>query len=123
MTPECYGELKQGKRDRGALKKPFKNQLKHQLSLTENDHSGWEKLAEDRDEWRALIKRATWHFEAIRKQVADDKRQKRKHVASLPPPPPDQAFVCPRCSRLCRSYRGTVTDERVNAAKESDSPL
>ena len=85
MTPECYGELKQGKRDRGALKKPFKNQLKHQLSLTENDHSGWEKLAEDRDEWRALIKRATWHFEAIRKQVADDKRQKRKHVASLYP--------------------------------------
>ena len=48
-----YGEMKQGKRDWWAPKKRFKDQLKHQLSLAEIHYSGREKLAEDRDEWRA----------------------------------------------------------------------
>ena len=43
------GELKQGKRDRGAPKKRFKDQLKQQLSLTEIDYTQWEHIAEDRE--------------------------------------------------------------------------
>ena len=53
------GELKQGKRDRGApLKKRFKDQLKRQLSLAKIDHSKWEQLTADRALWRATTRAA-----------------------------------------------------------------
>ena len=72
------GELKQGKRDRGAPKKHFKDQLKRQLSLTKIDHTQWEQIAEDKALWRATIKAATGQFQDERKLAADTKRQRRK---------------------------------------------
>ena len=56
-----YGELKQGKRDRVAPKKTLQRLAKAPALSCRINHSGWEKLAEDRDEWTASIKRATGH--------------------------------------------------------------
>ena len=70
-----YGELSQGKRDRGAPHKRFKDQLKRQLTEAGIDHSEWEALAEDREEWRGTIKTAADNFEEGRKTAAAEKRQ------------------------------------------------
>ena len=65
-----YGKLSQGKRDRGAPRKRFKDQLKRQLTQAGIDHSEWEALAEDREEWRGTIKTAADNFEEGRKTAA-----------------------------------------------------
>ena len=109
------GELKQGKRDRGAPKKRFKDQLKRQLSLVRIDHSEWEQLAADRALWRATTKATAWQFEEERKLEAVTKRQRRKQVAAQPPQPPtlDQVFICPCCAKPCRSRIGLHSHRRA----------
>ena len=67
------GELKQGKRHRGAPKKGFKDLLKQQLSLAKINHSKWEQLAADRALWRAATKAAEWQFEEERKLAPERK--------------------------------------------------
>ena len=88
-----YGELSQGKRDHGAPRKRFKDQLKWQLTQAGIDHSEWEALAEDREEWRGTIKTAADNFEEGRKTAAAEKRQRRKDSASQPVT--DTTFTCP----------------------------
>ena len=53
-----YGELRQGRRDRGAPRRRYKDQLKRQLILVNIDHKGWEQPAADRNNWRAPFRRA-----------------------------------------------------------------
>ena len=106
-----YGELSQGKRDRGAPRKRFKDQLKRQLTQAGIDHSEWEALAEDREEWRGTIKTAADNFEEGRKTAAAEKRQRRKDSASQPVT--DTTFTCPSCSRACRSRIGLHSHQRA----------
>ncbi|KAK2547400.1 hypothetical protein P5673_032622 [Acropora cervicornis] len=106
-----YGELSQGKRDRGAPRKRFKDQLKRQLTQAGIDHSEWEALAEDREEWRGTIKTAADNFEEGRKTAAAEKRQGRKDSASQPVT--DTTLTCPSCSRACRSRIGLHSHQRA----------
>ena len=106
-----YGELSQGKRDRGAPRKRFKDQLKRQLTQAGIDHSEWEALAEDREEWRGTIKTAADNFEEGRKTAAAEKRQRRNDSASQPVT--DTTFTCPSCSRACRSRIGLHSHQRA----------
>ena len=71
-----YGELSQGKRDCGAPRKRFKDQLKRQLTQAGIDHSEWEALAEDGEERRGTIKTTADNFEEGRKMAAAEKRQR-----------------------------------------------
>ena len=47
-----FGELKAGKRNRGAPKKRYKDQLKKQLSLADIPPNSWQDAASDRLTWR-----------------------------------------------------------------------
>ena len=62
-----YDELRQGKRDRGAPRKRFKDQLKQQLSAASIPEKDWENIASDRDSWRATTKRGAGSFESARR--------------------------------------------------------
>ena len=64
--------------------KRFKDQLKWQLTQAGIDHSEWEELAEDREEWRGTIKTAADNSKEGRKTAAAEKRQGRKDSASQP---------------------------------------
>ena len=75
------------------------------------DHSEWEALAEDREEWRGTIKTAADNFEEGRKTAAAEKRQRRKDSASQPVT--DTTFTCPSCSRACRSRIGLHSHQRA----------
>jgi len=74
------GELKQGKPDRGAPKKHFKDQLKRQLSLAKIEHSEWEQVAADRALWRATTKEAAWQFEEESWQQIPNAREESKYL-------------------------------------------
>ena len=71
-------ELKQGKQDRGAPKKCFKDQFKQQLLQAGIDYSGWEQIAGDRALLGALVKAATEQLEEERKLPINRHQTKEK---------------------------------------------
>ena len=73
-----FSELQEGKRDRGAPRKRYKDQLKRQLAQTGINHQSWQQEASDRDSWRASVKKASCNFEAERHEAAKEKRRRQK---------------------------------------------
>ena len=47
-----FGELSTGKRDQGAPKKRYKDQLKKELALAGVPHHSWQQAVSSRDNWR-----------------------------------------------------------------------
>lgn len=106
-----YSELRQGKRDHGAPRKRFKDLLKRQLTQAGIDHRKWEQLAENRLGWRTATKSAANNFEELRIAATQEKRQRRKYSAKQPAS--NQNYVCPKCSRACRSRIGLQSHLRA----------
>ena len=50
-----FSELQEGKRDRGAPRKRYKDQLKRQLAQAGISHQSWQLEASDRDSWRSSV--------------------------------------------------------------------
>ena len=55
-----YGELKVGKRSHGGQKKRYKDTLKAFLKDFNITTESWEQIAQDRTNWRGLIKKGSW---------------------------------------------------------------
>ena len=55
-----FSELQEGKRDRGAPRKHYKDQLKRQLAQAGINHQSWQQEALDRDSWRSSVRKASW---------------------------------------------------------------
>ena len=109
-----FGELKAGKRNRGAPKKRYKDQLKKQLSLADIPPNSWQDAASDRLTWRSKIRKASRKFEIQRSSVVREKRQRRQDRAlSQIPASQSSAFICPRCSRACASRIGLHSHQRA----------
>ncbi|CAH1266354.1 Hypp3340 [Branchiostoma lanceolatum] len=106
-----YSELCQGKRDRGAPRKRYKDQLKRQLSSAGIPVKEWENIANDRNAWRAATKRGAESFETARRESAAEKRSHRKAAAAQSAP--TQGFTCPACSRVCGSRIGLHSHRRA----------
>ena len=106
-----FSELQEGKRDRGAPRKRYKDQLKEQLAQAGISHQSWQQEASDRDSWRSSVRKASCKFEAERHEAAKEKRRRQKERAasklSL-----TQTFVCPECSRVCASRIGLYSHHR-----------
>lgn len=68
-----YAELCKGKRDRGAPRKCFKDQLKRQLGNVGIPEKNWESIARERDRWRTVTRRGVQAFEEARREVVEDK--------------------------------------------------
>ena len=78
-----YGELRSGKRKRGALRKRYKDQFHKQLKVSgirESIDSKWKQLSLVRDCWKETIKHAAASFEESRKVAVEEKRQCRKEA-------------------------------------------
>ena len=86
MPKEVFSsELQEGKRDRGAPRKRYKDQLKRQLA----------QAGLRRDSWRSSVRKASCEFEAERRKAEKKKRRRQKErAASLPSS--SQTFVCPK---------------------------
>ena len=105
-------KLQEGKRDRGAPRKRYKDQLKRQLAQAGISHQSWQQEASDRDSWRSSVRKASCEFEAERHKAAKKKRWRQKErTASLPSS--SQTFVCSKCGRGCASRIGLYSHQRA----------
>ncbi|XP_063609538.1 uncharacterized protein LOC134783560 [Penaeus indicus] len=92
-----YGELKEGRRPRGAPKRRFKDQLKRSLDQTDIDPSTWDLIAQDRLQWRQTVREGTNRFEEHRRTHEEARRNERKAPQDQPRPPPTLTYaLCPR---------------------------
>ena len=84
MPDEClpkkilYGELQVGKLSHGGQKKRYKDTLKASLKDFNIPTESWEQIAQDRTNWRGLIKRAAGEYEAKRISETEQKRAQGK---------------------------------------------
>ena len=105
-------ELQEGKRDRGAPRKRYKDQLKRQLAQAGISHQSWQKEASDRDSWRSSVRKASCEFQAERREAVKEKRMgQEERAASLPFS--SQIFVSPKCVRGCASRPGHYSHQRA----------
>ena len=97
-----FSELQEGKRDRGAPRKRYKDKLKRQLAQAATSHQSWQRKASDRDSWRLSVRKHRRKFEAERHKAARERhRRQKEHAASQSHSA--QFFVRPKCSRVCAS--------------------
>ena len=73
-----FGELEQGKRNRGSPRKTYRAQLKNTLQACNLNLKNWTQNASDRGKWRKLIFASTSLAENRRRKAAGEKRLKRK---------------------------------------------
>ena len=73
-----FSELRGGKRDRGAPRKRYKDQLKRQLARAGISHQSWQQEALNRDSWRSSVRKVSCEFEAERHKAAKEKCRRQK---------------------------------------------
>ena len=73
-----FSQLQEGKRDRGAPRQHYKDQLKRQLTQAGISHQSWQQEASDRDSWRSSVRKASFEFEADSHKAAKEKRRGQK---------------------------------------------
>jgi len=106
-----FSELPAGKRPRGRPLKRYKDQLKQTLQKTNIDVKTLETIARDRPLWRRTIHEGSDHFERMRREEAEEKRQRRKATAALPPAL--ATIFCDLCPRLFRARIGLISHKRA----------
>ena len=79
-----FCELQEGKRDCGAPRKHYKDQLKGQLAQAGISHQSWEQEALDGDSWRSSVRKASCEFEAERCSAAKEKLQEAERASTIP---------------------------------------
>ena len=103
-----FSELQERKRDRGAPRKRYKDQLKRQLAQARIR----QQESSDRDSSRSSVRKASCKFEAERHKATKEKRRRQRERAAFLPPS-TQTFVCPECSRVCASRIGLYSHQRA----------
>ena len=95
-------ELQEGKRDRGAQRKCYKDRLKRQLAQAGNSHQTWQQEASDRNSWCSSVRKADRKFKAKRHEAAKKRCWSQKECAASQSSSA-QSFACPKCRRVCTS--------------------
>ena len=110
-----FGELCQGKRTTGGQHKRYKDVFKATLKSHNIDHTHWERLSEDRDEWRLLCHSGSEHFETNRTAMLVEKRR-RRHMRHDEPDHNNNVFICHVCNRSCASRIGLFSHARTHSS-------
>ena len=109
-----YSELKIGKRPQHKPRKRFKDSIKDNLKKLQLDVSDWEKIAEDRAEWRRSIREGCKASEAKRMIHTKLKRDLRKGVATNLEANTAR-WECETCGRFLLSKAGYVNHLKSHA--------
>ena len=112
-----YGELSTGNRDRGALKKRYKDCLKTSLNVWHIDCLQWSDMVPHRDAWRDTVHKPASQFEENRRDSLKNKRQRRKAQAASTTKNPDLTYMCRHCTRTCLSRIGLLSHERASSRR------
>jgi len=102
-----FRELPTGKRPHGRPLERYKNQLKQTPQKTNIDVKTWETIARDHPLWRRTIHQGSDHFHRMRREEAEEKRQRRKARAVLPHAL--ATIFCDQCPRLFWARIGLIS--------------
>ena len=108
-----YGQLSEGTRLPQGPKKRYKDQLKQSLKNFNLDPNKFEEESRNRTRWRASCFEGFAHFETVRADKRELRRQ-RRHEARLVAPPEDGQFRCPECGLVCRARIGLISHRRTH---------
>ena len=112
-----YGELEEGKRKVGCPKLRFKDVAKRDLKRTGIDINTWENEAEDRDNWKSLVRGKIMEGELDRRNLMKQKRQRRKARESRLP----LTFMsCPHCRIAFDTQRNLYIHLRISHNNQID---
>ena len=78
-----FGELQEGKRDRGSPRKRYKDQLKRQLAQAGISHQSWQQETSDRDSLHLPVRKASRTLETEAKS-REGKTQETERASSIP---------------------------------------
>ena len=78
-----FNGLQEGKRDRGAPRKRYKDQLKRQLAQAGFRHQSWQQEASGGDSWRSSVIKASRKFEAEKHEAAKERGQKERAASKV----------------------------------------
>ena len=118
-TAVFVGKFRERKRDRGAPRKRYKDQLKRQLAQAGINQQSWQQEASDRDSRHSSVRKASRVFEAERHEAAKQRGRRQKEQAASHWSPA-QTFACPKCSRICVLRMGLYRHQR--AARTEHQP-
>ena len=79
-----FDELQEGKRNRGAPRKRYKDQLKRQFAQVGISRQTWQQDASDRKRWLSPVKKASRKFEALRHGSRKGETQEAESASSTP---------------------------------------
>ena len=99
-----YGELSEGKRNRGGQRKRFKDTLKANMKKCAIHSERLEQLASDRNDWRLSISSGIAFLE--NQAITEYQARKDRRAAVLLPAQPSETFKCDICGQPCRSRIG-----------------
>ena len=73
-----FSELQEGKRDRRASRKRYKDHPKRQVAQARISHQLWQQEDSDRDSCGSSVRKASCKFEAERHEAAKERRRWQK---------------------------------------------
>ena len=114
-----FCKLQEGKRDLGAPRKRYKDQLKRQLAQAGIGHQSWQQ-ASDRDSWRSSVTKASCEFRqrGIKLQGKNTTGRKSEHhpYHPHPKPPSVQSAVGVRINNRSLQPQTSMQDLTINPA-------
>ena len=100
-----YGQLHQGNRPPGGVKKRFKDQCNDLLKQCQIQPTALETLASDRVSWRRAVHEGAKQIENnLSTKRADNRAKRAQRAAGIPTG--HQSLPCPTCGRICGSRIG-----------------
>ena len=104
-----------GKRSHGGQKKRYNDTLKASLKDINIPKESWEKISQDRANWRGLIRRGAGEYEAKRINEVEQKRDQRKTRAKASPTELCSSTLSDCiCNRQFRAKIGLISHLRIH---------
>ena len=102
-----------GEISEGSPKLRYKDVCKATLRDFHIDVGNWERLAEDRVEWRRAVGSGMEKYSKERDEEDQRRREQRHRVVMAGDEDGGPEFICTICNRICRSRIGLFSHERA----------
>ncbi|XP_045448721.1 uncharacterized protein LOC123657186 [Melitaea cinxia] len=104
------GAVANARRDVGRPLLRFKDCAKRDMVAFNINHNSWEKLAENRDQWRKSVKDGQQHHDEAWFGLLSDRRNKKHQNSDISDT--STSFPCSVCGRICRSRIGLYSHQK-----------
>ena len=109
-----YSEARDGSRKLGHPLLRYSDNCKHNMKLLDMNVDTWEECAQQRSLWKEKVTKGAKRHEQALMQRKEATRQKRIQLLASCDVNDDNAFICERCNKRCRSRIGLFSHVRTH---------